>query len=292
MESETQLERARTPVVVETFEGTARSGKGTTVREVAAAFFKRGEKVRVIDQGQKFRSLAYLAVRHSIDFESPHLVDEFLQADTTPDEMLDMLGQIRDMTDKERDEMLYTDDMSKFAGKIGASDYSHHLATDLMHKEIEEAYYERVDVLLLDGRTLELHASRTSEHIGSVVFSAHFACDALIAARRVEKMFSPIEGMTVDEQIQLLKTADNIANRNASDMARSIDPLRRPSHALNFTYENYVAGDAKRVLAKCRQVDPKHLRLMVDTTRTESIDHMTAPLVEIAIAAADTWRNT
>src|SRR5690349_14863257 len=121
MENGTQLERARTPVVLETFEGTARSGKGTTVRKVRAASKKRGEKVRVIDQGQKFRSLAFLAVRHAIDLDNPQLVDEFLQAESTPDEMLEVLAHVRSIKDDERDAMLYTDAMSTRAGKIGAS---------------------------------------------------------------------------------------------------------------------------------------------------------------------------
>jgi len=60
MSASTRAGRAR----LITFEGEARSGKGTSARAARKALERAGQRVTFIDNGQKYRVLARLAVDH------------------------------------------------------------------------------------------------------------------------------------------------------------------------------------------------------------------------------------
>ena len=62
-----------------TFDGEARSGKGTIV-QMTKAYLRdeRGYNPMLIDRGQAFRSLVVAAQRASVDIDSPDSIDDFL----------------------------------------------------------------------------------------------------------------------------------------------------------------------------------------------------------------------
>lgn len=262
---------------VVTFEGGARSGKGTTVRAVSESLKEDGHEVLVIDQGLKFRSLAYTALHSDVDVTDRQEVDMFLLRDKTRDSMMAVLTDIAGMTNEERDALLYTSELSVASAKIGRSDHSHPLAVDLMIDQVDRASARGVDDILIDGRSLERYAiEMQKKRIATHVLSIYFSCDSLVAARRQEKLFTEVSELDEDEKTRLLSTAATIIKRNSDDMNRDVDPLRAPGDAYMFDFMHYN-GNEVTVVEEVR----KHHRIGVDTTATQSIDSMTGPLIKV-----------
>lgn len=266
-----------------TFEGGARSGKGTTVRAVARELRSLDHEVLVIDQGLKFRSLAYLAIGKGLDLSRPQVVDEYLQQDTTRHRMMTLLAGVAGMANTERDRLLYTREMSAASAQIGASDFSHPLAVGLMKDQIEDASCRGIHDILIDGRSLEGYALEMQERkLAAHVLSIYFACDSTVAAQRSTGFFGEVYSLSDDQRTTLLKSAHEIIKRNSSDMNREVDPLRAPGDAYVFDFMHFDSN-REAVLGDIRN----HKRMYVDTTATQSIDNMTGPMIEVVTTLLD-----
>ena len=92
-----------------TFDGEARSGKGTIVQAVKDSLRDDlGYKVMLIDAGQVFRCLVVAAKNRKIDVDSPAAIDEFLSDDESAESCVQFVTAVYHMEKIDRDALIYT----------------------------------------------------------------------------------------------------------------------------------------------------------------------------------------
>ena len=228
-----------------TFDGQARSGKGTVVHAVKRSLQNRGIKTMLIDAGQVFRVLVVSAGHHGVDMESPDAIDAFLNDDAMLHETTELVKKVYAMPHDERDALLYTLKVGENSAKIGARPKSQEFKDGLLRKWLTDAVHEGYEVVLLDGRALEEVGSMLDAE-GYCVYDMglYFVCQAEIGARRTLGFAArSYDELTDKERRQVDALITQIDARNRSDAERKVQPIVPPENApvcllpeFEFTY--------------------------------------------------------
>lgn len=217
-----------------TFDGEARSGKGTIVQMTKDYLRDEcGYKPMLIDRGQAFRSLVVAAGRAGVDLDSPTEVDAFLDDENNLTYAAQFVKDVYHMEKEERDAILYTNEVGENSAKIGARPASQAFVVSLTKKWMSNAMKDGYDVVLLDGRALEAIAREMdSEGLCEYVLGLYFICDAQMGARRtLGYAATHYEELTSDQQAEVDGFIEQITTRNQADMTRQVERLVRPENA-------------------------------------------------------------
>ena len=215
-----------------TFDGEARSGKGTVVQ--ATKDYLRDEcgyKVMLIDAGQVFRVLVVATMRAGVDVITSSEIDAFLASPEYAAASAQLVKDVYHMTKDERDALLYTNEVGASSAKIGARPGSQEFKDDLLRKWLRDAAEEGYEVVLLDGRALE-ETGRMLEAAGlcEFVLGLYFVCDAAVGARRTLG-YAAISYDELDDAVKhaVDELVEQIITRNESDRKRAVQPIVPPA---------------------------------------------------------------
>jgi len=280
-----------------TFEGDARSGKGTCVTEVANALREDGRSILEIDQGQKFRVLGYLAlmsdVRLDVDLDAE--IEAFLESESTQSAMLGQLDRLSAMPKEDVHELLYSSPISYAAKKIATRPQSHELAVGTMFDQVAEAKDLGIDTVLIDGRAVEAYGREMhADKLALYSLAYYFQCDSSRSAQRVRKDFRTLKNMSDKEKLALLDEIVNIAERNSDDAQRNVDPMVNANLAFNLALLRGLPEDEDERKDALDQVIETGV-VSVNTSHTTRIAQMTKPVVEVTrhvLADVDQRRNS
>lgn len=217
-----------------TFDGEARSGKGTIVQ--ATKDYLRDEcgyKVMLIDRGQTFRVLVVAAARAGVDMDNPDAIDEFLQNETNVAACVQFVKDVYYMGKEERDGLLYTNEVGVNSAKIGGRKASQEFVKNLTKKWLQDARKDGFDVVLVDGRALESIATEMhDEGLCDYRMGLYFVCDAIVGARRTLGFATtPYENLTTEQREAVDTLVQQIYERNQRDRERDVEPMLPPQDA-------------------------------------------------------------
>lgn len=257
-----------------TFDGEARSGKGTIVQ--ATKDYLRDEcgyKVMLIDRGQTFRVLVVAATRAGVDMDDPEGIDAFLANEKNVSECVQFVKDVYHMEKSERDALLYTNDVGENSAKVGARAASQSFVADLTKKWLRDARNEGFQVVLVDGRALEAIATEMhTEGLCDYKMGLYFICDAEVGARRTLGYAKiPYDQLSSDQKQSVDKLVIQIKDRNRRDMERDVERLVRPEGATTCELPNIPTI----------HVDSQRPMLVVDTSAQISKHEMSMPIAEL-----------
>ncbi|HMS93592.1 MAG TPA: (d)CMP kinase [Candidatus Saccharibacteria bacterium] len=218
-----------------TFDGEARSGKGTIVQFTKD--YLRDElnlKTMLIDRGQTFRTLVVAAARAGIDLDDADAIDAYL---SDPDVVANCVQFVKDvyhMSKDERDALLYTNEVGENSAKIGARPASQAFVANLTKKWLHDADNEGYEVVLIDGRALEaISREMDDEGLCHYRLGLYFICDGVVGARRtLGYAATPYDQLTDDQREEVDVLVGQIAVRNQRDFDRDVERLVRPDAPL------------------------------------------------------------
>ena len=217
-----------------TFDGEARSGKGTVVQ--ATKDYLRdyeGRNTMLIDAGQVFRVLVVAVSRAAIDVDDAAALDAFLADEINVRESVQLVKDVYRMSKDERDALLYTNEIGVNSAKVGARPLSQSFKDDLLRKWLGDARDEGFEVVLLDGRTLE-EVGTMLESAGLCEFTMglYFVCESAMGARRTLGFASrSLDELKGDEIAKVDELVTQIDERNDKDRLRDVQPIHRPMGA-------------------------------------------------------------
>lgn len=224
-----------------TFDGEARSGKGTIV-QTTKDFLRdeSGLKAMLIDRGQTFRVLVVAATRAGIDLDDWQAVDDFL---TNPDNITactQFVKEVYHMPKDERDTMIYTNQISEASAIIGGHASSQIFVKNLTKKWLDDAGQEGYDVVLVDGRTLEGVASEMhQEGLCDYRLGLYFICEPEVGARRTLGLArTAYQDLTPQDRQKVDELVAQIHERNRRDKERNTERLAAPQNAPTFRLPN------------------------------------------------------
>ena len=260
-----------------TFDGEARSGKGTIVQ--ATKDYLRDEcgyKVMLIDAGQVFRVLVVGATKAGVDMENPDAIDAFLGNDDEAEKCVQLVKDVYHMSKEQRDALLYTNEVGANSAKIGARPLSQAFKDELLKKWLRDAHTEGYEVVLLDGRALEeTGLMLASENLCQFVMGLYFACDETVGARRtLGHAATPYDKLDDSSKTEVDELVEQIKARNTSDQTRAVQPIVRPADAPVFALPN-ITGFSPT---------PERFMATVDTSANMSKQEMSAPVAKIVAA--------
>jgi cytidylate kinase len=217
-----------------TFDGEARSGKGTIVQ--ATKDYLRDEcgyNVMLIDRGQTFRTLVVAAAKVGIDLNDPNDIDTFLADEDNIASCTQFVKDVYHMGKEERDALLYTNEVGENSAKIGARPSSQSFVVTLTKKWMSDAGREGFDVVLLDGRALEqISTQMHDEGLCQYILGLYFICKSEVGARRTlgyaTKQYAELNA---DQKNEVDAFIAQIETRNQADMTRDVERLVRPEGA-------------------------------------------------------------
>ena len=219
------------PILI-TFDGEARSGKGTIV-QATKDYLRDSEKrnVMLIDAGQVFRVLVVAATRAGIHLDDPAAIDAFLGDDTNIQSCVQLVKDVYHMEKDERDTLLYTNEVGSNSAKIGARPLSQQFKDNLLKRWLMDARAESVEVVLLDGRALEeVGTALENESLCDFRLGLYFICDSIVGARRTLGFANrSYEDLDDNEKASVDALVSQIDARNEADEKRAVQPLVRPS---------------------------------------------------------------
>jgi cytidylate kinase len=256
-----------------TFDGEARSGKGTVVH--ATKDYLRDElglKVMLIDRGQTFRVLVVAASRSGVDLDKPQEIDAFLHDEQNISECVQFVKDVYHMPKSERDDLLYTNEVSENSAKVGARAASQAFVANLTKKWLHDAGIEGYEVVLIDGRALEAIASEMHEEkLCDYRLGFYFICDAIVGARRTLGYAAiPYDDLTADQRTEVDTLVVQIKKRNQRDFDRDVEKLVRPNEVPTYRLPDTpssVAGDTRPIV-------------IFDTSADMTKEAMTKPVAE------------
>ena len=235
------------PILI-TFDGEARSGKGTVVQAVKDYIRDQmDKKVMLIDAGQVFRVLVVGATRAGIDLDDPVAIDKFLADDDQTEQCVKLVKQVYDMDKTQRDSLLYTNEVGRNSAKIGARPLSQAFKDELLKRWLRDARDEGYEIVLLDGRALEETGSMLEEKgLCDFKISLYFICDATVGARRTLGYADRSYHALSDEQKnEVNELVDQINARNESDRVRKVQPIVRPDSEPSLLPKKVLASYSK-----------------------------------------------
>lgn len=227
-----------------TFDGEARSGKGTVVQGTKDYLRDEcGYKVMLIDAGQVFRVLVVAATRAGIDLDDPSAIDEFLNDAAEAEKCAQLVKQVYHMSKSDRDELLYTNEVGRNSAKVGARPGSQSFKDSLLRKWLRDARTDGYEVVLLDGRALEETGQMLErERLCRFAIGLYFICDAQVGARRTLGFADrEYDDLNADERAAVDTLVDEINERNRADTERTTQPLVRPAHASTALLPDIIA---------------------------------------------------
>ena len=226
-----------------TFDGEARSGKGTIVQAVKDSLRdEHGHHVMLIDAGQVFRCLVVAATRDGVDLDDAAAIDAFLADDAKAEACIRFVKQVYHMSKDERDDLLYTNEVSVGSAKIGARPLSQAFKDELLKKWLRDARTEGFDIALLDGRALEEAGTMLErENLCDFIIGLYFVCDPRVGARRtLGHAVTPYDDLSDAERSEVDQLVAQIITRNEADRLRPVQPIVPPAGAPLFTLPNVV----------------------------------------------------
>ena len=261
-----------------TFDGEARSGKGTIVQ--ATKDYLRDEcglNVMLIDRGQAFRALVVAATQRGVDVHDPAQIDAFLADEANLEYATQFVKDVYHMTKDERDALLYTNEVGENSAKIGARAASQIFVIGLTKKWMKDADNEGYDVVLIDGRALEAIACEMDhEKTCEYVLGLYFTCDATVGARRtLGYAATPYDELDETQKTEVDAFVVQINARNHADKTREVERLIPPAGAVT-----YALPDLPKTLAS----SPRPM-LILDTSAELSKEAMAKPVARLVAQA-------
>lgn len=220
-----------------TFDGEARSGKGTIVQ--ATKDYLRDEcgyNVMLIDAGQVFRVLVVAATGSGVDVDDSAALDVFLGDENEVEKCVQLVKDVYHMSKDERDGLLYTNEVGANSAKVGARPLSQEFKDVLLKKWLRDAREEGCEVVLLDGRALE-EVGNTLEVEGLCEFALglYFTCDPVVGARRTLGFAkTPYDELGNDAREAVDQLVVQVNARNKADRERAVQPIVPPSGAVVY----------------------------------------------------------
>lgn len=254
-----------------TFDGEARSGKGTVVqgtkdylRDVS------GYKVMLIDAGQVFRVLVVAATQSGVDMDDSAAIDAFLNNNDEAEKCIQLVKSVYHMTKAERDGLLYTNEVGRNSARIGARPGSQSFKDSLLRKWLRDAHSDGYDVVLLDGRALEETGQMLErERLCRFAIGLYFICDAQVGAMRTLGFADKVyDELSADDQKSVDQLIVDITERNRADAERTTQPVVRPTHASIARLPDTIA--------------PGFMFHIIDTSASMPKDQMILPVAEYA----------
>lgn len=234
-----------------TFDGEARSGKGTIVQ--ATKDYLRDEcgyNVMLIDAGQVFRVLVVAAIRAGVDVDDPAAIDAFLGDEAQAEASIQLVKDVYHMSKDERDGLLYTNEVGANSAKIGARPLSQTFKDELLKKWMHDARVEGYEVVLLDGRALEETGKMLeAEELCDFAAGLYFTCDSVVGARRtLGYAAKAYDELTDSERHAVNELVQQIDARNAADRERAVQPIVPPRGASVYHLPDAPDGFADDVV--------------------------------------------
>lgn len=218
-----------------TFDGEARSGKGTIVQFTKD--YLRDElklKTMLIDRGQTFRVLVVAATRAGVDLDDGRAIDTYLSDADNIATCVQFVKDVYHMSKDERDGLLYTNEVGENSAKVGARPASQTFVANLTKKWLHDADKEGFEVVLIDGRALEaISREMDAEGLCEYRLGLYFICDGVIGARRTLGYAGvPYDELTDTQKSEVDTLVQQIAIRNQRDFDRDVERLVRPDAPL------------------------------------------------------------
>ena len=264
------------PLLV-TFDGEARSGKGTIVQFTKDYLRdERGYKVMLIDRGQTFRVLVVAARQAGIDLDQPREIDKFLSDETNITNCVAFVKTVYRMSKEERDALLYTNEVSEDSALIGARAASQDFVRGLTKKWLHDAGREGFEIVLVDGRALESIAREMdAEGLCEYRLGLYFTCDSEIGARRTLGLASrKYTQLNESEKRDVDALIEQIHARNRRDQERAVERLSPPVDAPVFELPDAPT-----------RIDSTKPMVIFDTSADMTKDAMSSPIAHLVAQA-------
>lgn len=256
-----------------TFDGQARSGKGTVVHAVKRSLQLRSINTMLIDAGQVFRVLVVSVIKHGVDVDSPDAIDLFLSDEQMLQEAKILVKEVYHMKHAERDALLYTPQVGVNSAKVGARPLAQEFKDNLLRKWLKDAINEGCEVVLIDGRALEEVGSMLEEEgLCEYRMGFYFLCNPQTGARRTLGYSNKdCEQLSNEQKDEIDKMAMQIVERNRSDAERAVHPIVLPKNALSFALPDldYEPRGSGREM------------IVIDTSADMTKDQMVRPVVKL-----------
>lgn len=214
-----------------TFDGEARSGKGTIVQGTKDYLRDEcGHNVMLIDAGQVFRVLVVAARQAGVNLDDPAAIDAFLADDEEEKKCVQYVKKVYHMSKEQRDALLYTNEVGADSAKVGARPGSQAFKDRLLEKWLSDAPRDGFDTVLLDGRALEEVGQMLEDKgLAKFVLGLYFTCDPIVGARRTLGFASTAYDRLADEQRRSVdELVVQINDRNQKDALREVQPIVPP----------------------------------------------------------------
>lgn len=261
-----------------TFDGEARSGKGTIVQRVKDSLRdEHGYKVMLIDAGQVFRCLVVAATNRTIDLDDPDAIDAFLGDEKSSESCVGFVKAVYHMEKIDRDALLYTNEVGVNSAKIGARPLSQAFKDQLLEKWLRDARAEGYEIVLLDGRALEeVGTQLEAQGLCEFVLGMYFVCDAGVGAMRTLGIaYKDYDDLAVDERAAVDEMIGQINERNRADRERAVQPIRPPKSTSMLLLPEGVKT----------AVPDAPAFMIIDTSASMTKDEMSAPVTELCMRA-------
>lgn len=256
-----------------TFDGEARSGKGTRVQYTKDYLRDEcGYKVMLIDAGQVFRVLVVAVLRNGVDLEDPTSIDAFLCDPVQVEACAKLVRDVYHMPKMEREELLYTNEVGRGSAMIGARPLAQDFKDRLLRKWLRDAAREGFEVVLLDGRALEeVGTALEREGLCQFVLGLYFVCDPVVGARRTLGFGdTPYEQLPPNERTAVDELVTQVRQRNDLDRQRSMHQVVPPQGAPTFNLPDIPSIP----------LDQKRHFYIFDTSADKGISEMTRPVAQ------------
>lgn len=260
-----------------TFDGEARSGKGTIVQATKDALRDEyGHNVMLIDAGQVFRCLVVAASNAGVNLDNPDEIDTFLGDDESAEQCVHFVKDVYHMPKSERDRLLYTNQVGADSAKVGARPLSQAFKDELLKKWLRDAAIEGFDIVLLDGRALEETGKMLErEGLCDFVIGLYFTCDPVVGARRTLGYAARrYDELTSEQRAEVDLLVTQINARNDSDRQRAVQPIVPPAGAPVF-----VLPDIDDF-----QVSSDRFMATLDTSAELSKQAMAVPVIKLIVS--------
>lgn len=220
-----------------TFDGGARSGKGTVVSRVKD--YVRDvlhQKVMLIDAGQVFRVLVVAMTRAGVNVDEPAKIDTYLRDSTHMTQAVQLVKAVYHMPKDEREALLYTNEVGVNSAKVAARPDSQMCKDRLLQKWLQDARHEGFETVLLDGRALEeVGEALSTKGLCRYVLGFFFVCDPVVSAQRtLGWMPVPYHELREDQRTLVDELVQQIIERNQADHDRIVQPVHEPDNALTY----------------------------------------------------------